>query len=244
MIPKIIHFFWISDKQKVYPDLMQKCIDTWREVLPEYKIIKWDLNNFNVNSCPYVKEALAHRKYAFIADYIRLFALYTYGGIYLDTDVEVNKSFTPLLDERAFLGFEDEAHIATCVIGSEKENPLIKEFLDYYTDRHFEVNGQLDLTPNPVPLTKILQQHGLLLNNKEQSLWQTKILPQEYFSPKNFITGEIRKTENTYCIHHFNGSWLGKREKFKLRIIFVLKKFLGENFYQTVRKKYISLLRR
>ena len=136
MIPKIIHFCWLSGEQ--YPYLVEKCIKSWRDNLPDYEIMCWDLKRFDINCCRYTKEAFLEKKYAFASDYIRLYALYHFGGIYLDSDIEVLKSFDDLLNLKAFTCFHKMSMtLSPWIIGSEKGNKIIKEFLDYYEERSF-----------------------------------------------------------------------------------------------------------
>lgn len=211
-IPKIIHYCWLSDDP--FPELVQKCINSWKDKLQGYEIKKWDTHNFNVNMCQYTKEAFEARKYAFVSDYVRLYALYTEGGIYLDSDIEVIKSFDELLNEHGFTCFENNHSVAAWIFGSEKGNPLFKEFLDYYSNRKFLLsNGEYDLTPNPVPITSICKKHGLSLNGNEQKLDYITIYSQDYFCPYNRSTEELNITENTYSIHYFNGSWIPDDKK-------------------------------
>lgn len=123
MIPKIIHYCWFSDPSE-YPEDTKKCMATWKQVLPDYEFIHWNADNFDVSECAYAAEAYQMKKYAFASDYVRLKVLYEYGGIYLDTDIEVMKSFNDLLNNKAFTCFEDDRRIAAFIFGSEKGNPL------------------------------------------------------------------------------------------------------------------------
>lgn len=211
-IPKIIHYCWLS--QDEFPELIQKCIDSWKEKLPDYEIKCWNTLNFDVNICRYTSEAFQEKKYAFVSDYVRLYALYNEGGIYLDSDIEVIKSFDDLLNNRAFTCFENDHSVAAWIFGSEKGNPLFKEFMDYYKDRKFILeDGKYDLTPNPVAITATCVEKGLKLNGTLQKLSDITIYPQEYFCPYNRATEELNCTENTYAIHYFNGAWISKEKK-------------------------------
>lgn len=204
MIPKIIHLCWLSGDS--YPPLIAKCLTSWEQILPDYTVVIWDRNKFDINSCIWVKQAYEKRKYAFAADYIRFYALYHYGGIYLDADVEVVKSFDPLLNRNYILGEEAGGDIEAAVVGAEKNSPWIKDCLDYYKDRQFiKSNGSLDMRPVPLLVNSIVKKYNL------------EILPYQYFSPKDFNIGKIDRNENTYCIHHFDGKWVkkGLRPKFK-----------------------------
>lgn len=227
MIPKIIHFCWIS---KDIPEDVEKCIATWKKYLPDYEIVRWTAENFDVNTIPYTKEAYDAGKYAFVSDYIRLYALYNFGGIYLDSDIEVLKNMDDLLNNRAFTGFEDTDRVAAWMFGSEKNNPLFKEFLDDYNGRHFiKPDGSYDLTPNPVPITKRMIEHGLKLDNSYQELDCITIYPMDYFCPFNpYREGKNCFTSNTYMNHLFNGKWKSNKEKFKSRTKIIIQKIIGK----------------
>lgn len=214
MIPKIIHYCWISENTNdELPENVQECINTWKKCLPDYEIKRWNQYNFDIGNSVYAKQALACKKYAFVSDYIRLAVLYKYGGIYLDTDVKVLKSFNKLLNNKAFVGFESKRMVATCIIGAEKKHKVIKSLLDYYNDVIFIDNkGNLNLTPNTIFMTKKLISLGLKLNNTFQILNEISVYPRDYFSPYNNTTKELDMTENTYSIHLFNASWVKKSD--------------------------------
>lgn len=213
MIPKIIHFCWLSGEQ--YPDLVEKCIKSWRDNLPDYEIMCWDLKRFDINCCRYTKEAFLEKKYAFASDYIRLYALYHFGGIYLDSDIEVLKSFDDLLNLKAFTCFQKMSMtLSPWIIGSEKGNKIIKEFLDYYEERSFyDENGKMDLTPNPYPFTAICKRHGLILKDVKQELDEISIFSHDYFCPYNPSKDVLEVTDNTYTIHYFNAEWMSEDQK-------------------------------
>lgn len=215
-IPKIIHYSWLSNDP--YPETIAKCIDSWHKKLPEYEFIKWDTTNFDVNSCLYTKQAFELKKYTYVSDYIRLYALYNYGGIYLDCDIEVLKSFDPLLLNNAFSCFESKNIIAAWIFGSRKNNPIFKEFLNYYKQHQFILSdGEYDKTPNTIPFTEICKKHGLILNNRKQVLDAITIYPMTYFCPYNpYRKGEDDFSDNTYAVHLFSGSWLDAQSKKKM----------------------------
>lgn len=218
MIPKIINYCWFGHGKM--PDLAIKCIASWKEYLPEYKMILWNEDSFDINSVPYVKEAYEAKKYAFVTDYVRLYALYNMGGIYMDTDVEVLKPLDCFLHLPAFSGFEDINAIPTGIMASEKEGAWVKIQLDHYKDKRFiRPNGELDLTTNVTTITNIMVAGGFVLNNKKQNYQNIiTIFPKDYFCPKSYITGKIELTSNTHTIHHFAGSWLNKSDKMKSQI--------------------------
>ncbi len=205
-IPKIIHYCWLSGEP--FPEDIRKCMDSWAEKMPDYQIKLWDTNNFDCGICTYTRQAMERKKYAFVSDYIRLYALYHEGGIYLDSDIEVLKSFDALLENRAFTGFESGGRIGAWIFASEKGNSLFKRLLDYYADRSFyNGQGEMDLTPNTVPVTKIMVESGLKPKNEIQRLPNITVYPEEYFCPKNPWNGEINITDSTYAMHHFKGAW-------------------------------------
>lgn len=222
MIPKIIHYCWLSDDP--IPPNLQKYIDDWKIKLPEYKIIRWDFNMFPKGKSLWVDEAFEKRKYAFAADYIRLYALYTYGGIYLDSDVEVLKSFDSFLNYPDMICFENSKRkgLEMAVVGTAPKRTWIKECLDHYEGRHFILkNGLFDTKVLPEVIRDILHKNNWQLNliespddpKRSNEEYVINILPFEYFSPKCFEDGQIYKTDQTIAIHHFAGSWYGKREK-------------------------------
>ena len=122
-IPKIIHYCWFGKKEK--PNIVKKCISSWKVILKDYEIIEWNEENFDISSNNFVRQAYENGKFAFVSDYVRVYALYNYGGIYLDTDVEVFKNFDPLLNNESFWGFEEKNFIATSTIGAQKNNKFI-----------------------------------------------------------------------------------------------------------------------
>ena len=207
MIPKIIHYCWFGGNP--LSDLAQKCIDSWKKYCPDYEIKEWNESNFDLNSCDYVREAYQAKKWAFITDYVRLYAMVTEGGIYMDTDVEVIRPLDSFLCNRAFSGFEDETCIPTGIMACEKGFPLFEELLDDYNHRHFiKKNGEYDLTTNVITITSFCKKYGFVGNNMKQDICGFILYPKDVFCPKSHITKEINLTERTATIHHFAGSWV------------------------------------
>lgn len=221
MIPKKIHYCWFGGNP--LPEDAVYCINSWKKYLPDYEIIEWNESNFDLNMNDYVKEAFEAKKWAFITDYVRLYALYEYGGIYMDTDVEVIKNLDCFLEDKGFSGFEDVDRIPTGIMAAEKENKFIEMQLNTYNGRHFLIDGKPDLTTNVETITNYALSKGFVLNNKLQEIDDFKIYPKDYFCPKNSQTLELNITENTYTIHHFSGSWMKNSSKWKQK----LKKILG-----------------
>lgn len=207
MIPKTIHYCWFGRGEM--PEIVIRCIESWHKYMPDYKYIIWNEDNFNLDSNQYAKEAYQAHKYAFVSDYVRLFALYHYGGIYFDTDVEVFKSFDNLLGFKAFAGFEGSKVIplGTCVLASEPQGEWVKEQLGYYQSRHFlNKDGSMDMTTNVSFVSSKMRENGFVQNGMEQDYKDLHVFPVEYFSPRQ-TTGEYFRTENTYCDHLGLGSW-------------------------------------
>lgn len=218
MIPKIIHYCWFGRGEM--PELALKCIVSWHKYMPDWEYKLWNEDNFDVNSVPYVKEAYEARKFAFVSDYVRLFALYNEGGLYLDTDVEVLKPFDELMTYSAFVGFEGSKHlpIGTCVMASAPQSLWVKEQLESYEGIHFiQSNGSYDMKTNVVRITDNLTKNGLVCNGLEQDCGELHIFPVDYFSPR-LTTGEYLRTEHTYSDHLAVGSWANKQKPFWMKI--------------------------
>lgn len=217
MIPKIIHYCWFG--RGPMPELALRCIESWHRFLPDYEYKLWNEDSFDVNSVPYVKEAYEARKYAFVTDYVRLYALYTEGGIYMDTDVEVLKPYDDLLDLSGFTGYEGSKHKppVTGTIASIPGGEWVKEQLDAYQGLHFlNPDGSYDMTTNTVRISRIMQEGGFVQDGKKQVYKDMHIFPVDYFCPRQ-TTGEMLITDNTYCNHHFMGSWNEKDQGFSFK---------------------------
>lgn len=209
-IPKIIHFFWFSNDP--YPEKMQKCIDSWEKYCPEYEIKKWNLANYDYTVNDYVREAIENKKWQFASDYARADVIYRYGGIYLDTDVEIIKNLDGLLYHQSFIGFDGVTHVDPgSGFGSVKNNPIIREFRDTYSNRHFiKEDGSFDLTPCPMYYTDVLKKKGLVLDGSYQIIEGMAVYPADYFSPFSWQTGITYKKEYTYAIHHYTTTWMSE----------------------------------
>lgn len=238
MIPKIIHYCWLNNEP--FPELIEKCIISWKEKLIGYEFILWDTKKFDINSNLYVKQACEAKKYAFASDFIRLYALYHYGGIYLDCDIKVFKSFDELLNRKAFTGFEDNHSVATWLLASEKGNPLFAEMLSHYDQRSFLFpDGSFDMTPNVKPITKTLVKHGLILNNEYQELDMISIFPRTYFCP--MIPGSNETdcySEYTFAQHMFNASWIDTDQK----LLMVKRKMIDKKYGKNIGLLYYGIM--
>ena len=226
-IPKIIHYCWFGKNEK--PKIIKKCIKSWKEKLPDYEFIEWNEDKFNVNTNGFVKEAYEKGKYAFVSDYVRVYALYNYGGIYLDTDVKVKKSFNSLLENDSIWGFEEKNFVATSTIGACKGNKLIKQFLDSYNGRRFINNdGSIDTLTNVVIVSRIVNELGIKLDGTYQKIEGiATFYPQDYFSPYDYINCYSKETKNTYSIHYYYKSWLPMSSRIKTFFKKILAMIIG-----------------
>lgn len=223
MIPKILHFCWFGGKD--YPDDIKSCMDTWRDILGDYELMRWVEDNFDIHRNKYVEQAYEKEKWAFVSDYVRLWALYEYGGIYCDCDVRVLKPLDPFLSHAFFSGYENKARpqdIQTGMIGAEKGHPFIKHLLDDYYERTFiKPDRSLDLTTNVERFTEIAKElYGFVGDGTYRTFGEDiHIYPYDYFSGftgDSGIYGDkscYNVTQNTYTIHEFAGSWLRQEIK-------------------------------
>lgn len=217
MIPKTIHYCWFGGNPK--PKQFQKIYKSWKKYCPDYRIVEWNETNYDLSLAPlYVKQAYQERKWAFVTDYVRLWIIYNYGGIYLDTDVEVKRSFDPLLQYDGFFGFEDSGFVATGLgFGAIKGLPLLKDLIDDYIDIPFILNdGTYDETPCPGRNFRIFSTYGIKRENQTQFINPNIVVfSTEYFCPLGYYSGELKVTKNTYSIHHYMASWQSKAQQKK-----------------------------
>lgn len=218
MIPKIIHYCWFG--RNPLPTLAKKCIESWKRFLPDYEIKEWNEDNFDLDLYPYAREAYEHKKYAFVTDIVRLYALYLEGGIYMDTDVEVVKPLDKFLSHTAFSGFESAVSIPTGIMASEAGGKWVGDNLRYYDHHRFVLpDGSLDMTTNVAIITEYMLPYGFRRDNTWQDFPNLITLyPSEYFCPISSQGSEIHFTENTHTIHHFSGSWLPASTRRRMRL--------------------------
>lgn len=235
MIPRKIHYCWFGKRPLGKREL--KCIKSWSSMCPNYEIILCDETNAPIRENNYVQEAFYMRKWAFVSDYVRLKVLSEYGGIYLDTDVELLKSLDDFRMQPGFLGFESRENIATCVIGCVKGHPFLGSIAKQYDSRFFcTSDGSCDETTNTIWLTKILVSQGLKQNGLLQNISNITIYPPDVFCPLDLQTGRLCLTERSSAIHYFAGSWMTTRQKIHTKIA----QFLGVDNTQKMKR----LLRR
>ena len=250
MIPKIIHYTWFSGEEM--PQMIKDCLSSWKRWLPDYDFRLWDMEAIADIDSQFLKETLLMKKWAFAADYVRLYALYHEGGIYLDSDVIVFKSFNDLLDNHVFIGKEQSLHItpvecqwaqflSSHCMGAEPQSDFIKDCLRYYEDRRF-IQSEDEKLPQslrynyvilPYIQAAIAHQYGYDWRPQTQMIQQCEsglvVYPSDYFDGFDYLTC-------SYCQHLALGSWrrdsgLGKKKipfliKLKRRIARAVKRFL------------------
>ena len=215
MITKTIHYCWFGKGE--LPELAKRCIESWKKYCPDYEIKEWNEDNFNLNSCAYVKEAYAAQKWAFVSDYARFEILYKYGGLYFDTDVELVRPLDDIVSEGTFMGLQPGKKTARGIeyevnpglgLGAEPGTRLFKDIIDLYHGLHFATeNGGQNVKTIVDYTTEILKNHGMINANIIQQVDGVTIYPSDFFCPLNFNTGVLTLTNNTRSIHHFVASW-------------------------------------
>jgi len=213
LIPKVIHYCWFSGSEM--PEKFKRCIGSWKKYCPDYDIRRWDESNYDINKNPYMKAAYKHQKWGFVPDYARLDILYQYGDIYMDTDVELVRGLDELLYQSAFCGVEKWGNInmGGCS-GAVAGHPVIQKMLEAREGISFiREDGSLNLETCGIYETKPLIREGMQVDNQVQTVGGMTVYSSDYFSPYDYMSGEITMTENTFSIHHFNGGWLDQRAK-------------------------------
>lgn len=227
MIPKKIHYCWFGRNE--LPKNVKKCIASWKKYCPDYEIIEWNENNFDINLNGYTKMCYEQKKFAFLSDYVRLCVVVEYGGLYLDTDVEVIQPFDSLLKQKGFIGFENNEFLNTGQgFGAEAGNTAVLQMLKEYDGL---LDGDHGTVGCPRLNTKALQKLGLQLNGQLQELDGITIFPADYFNPYDDLTGRLNKTKNTYSIHWYSKSWMSKGVILRSMITKPIHRIFGVDFF-------------
>ena len=234
-IPKVIHYCWFGNGKM--PAIAEKCIKSWKKYCPDYEIICWNEENFDLTQNRYMREAYEAGKWAFVSDFARLKIIYDHGGVYLDTDVELIKPLDPLLEGGGFMGFDEKGIVATGLgFGAEAGNEIVGAFLKDYDDLSFVLpDGSFDLTPCPDRNTRTLVRLGMDTACTDQTFMGMKFLPCEYLCPMDYYTGKKTITKNTYSIHHYCASWTSSVTKRTTRI----KRIIGLKMYNKLYGKFL-----
>ena len=214
MIPKTIHYCWFGKKD--LPPEAKRCVASWKKICPDYDIIRWDENNFDVNQNPFIKAAYEAKKWAFVSDYARLKVVYDNGGIYLDTDVELRKNLDSLREHGCYIGIQQNEFLCTTGLGfgATKSNPVVLKMLESYDDLTFSESHTLELSC-PRLNNAVIRSYGLVSNTEITDLPEVTVYPPQYFDPyggKNLLCDE------TYSIHHYAASWTSEKNQFKRKI--------------------------
>ena len=233
LIPKTIHYIWFGHEEK--SDLIKRCIHSSAKKMDGWEIKEWTEDNYNIGACDYCEEAYQKRKYAFASDYARFDILYRYGGVYLDTDVELIKRIPEsFLKDEGFTGIEGNYKIAPgLVFACKPGNSIVREIMDMYENDHFILSdGSMNTKTVVNRVTEIFSRHGFQMNGKKQIVEGFHIYPVEYFCAYDFITRQFTITDKTISVHHYAASWTDGKSKLKRRFKNVVRERLGINNYK------------
>ncbi|MGN0274872.1 MAG: glycosyltransferase family 32 protein [Chordicoccus sp.] len=231
MIPKKIHYCWFGHGEK--PKLAKRCINSWKKYCPDYEIVEWNETNIDIHANPYMEMCYKNKQYAYLTDYLRLVIVEKYGGIYMDTDVELIHSLNNLLTNEAYIGFETERYVNTGMgFGSVAHGKMVKMMLEEYTPF---LDGNHGIVGCPILNTKALLKLGLEQNGSLQVLQNCTIYPKEWFNPYDDPRGILEKTENTVSIHWFAKSWMSRGTIFRSYLTKPLHRI--QYFWRTKNKK-------
>jgi hypothetical protein len=232
MIPKKIHYCWFGRNPK--PKLAEKCIASWKKYCPDYEIIEWNEDNFNLDYNEYTRYCYDNKKWAFLSDFVRLAVVEKHGGIYFDTDVEVIRPIDALLENDAFFCFETPEYVASGLgFGSVANGTAIAAMLAEYD---FLLDGTEGTQGCPRLNTSALVKLGLKQDGSYQKVADTVILPSDYMNPFDTATGVIHKTENTVSIHWYSAAWLSPWRRLRTRIMRPLHRIFGVDAFKRFRK--------
>lgn len=235
MIPKTIHYCWFGRNPK--PKLAERCIASWNKYCPDYQIIEWNEDNFDLDYNGYTRYCYDNQKWAFLSDIVRLIVVAEHGGLYFDTDVELVRKPDFLLGYEAFYGFENKSFVATGLgFGAQAHHPTIEAMLRQYTQLSLEEDGAYPLFVCPALNTNALLPFGLQRDGSRQTIAGAEILSTEYLNPYDDPTGTLNKTANTVSIHWYAKSWMNKRKILRTRIMKPLHRIFGVDAFKRFRK--------
>ena len=236
MIPKKIHYCWFGRGEK--PKLAKRCIASWKKYCPDYEIIEWNEDNFDIAKYPYAQYCLENRRWAFLSDFVRLAVVSEHGGLYFDTDVELIARPDELLRYDAFYGFENDENIATGLgFGCLAGHPTVQAMKQAYLDLPRQADGTYALAACPALNTRALLPFGLALNGERQNIAGAEILPADYLNPYDDPTGTLNKTKNTVSIHWYSKSWMSKGMILRSRLTKPLHRIFGKDCFAWIRRR-------
>lgn len=232
MIPKTIHYCWFG--KNPLPDKAKKCIASWKKYCPDYEIIEWNEDNYDVYQNAYTTFVYENRKFAFLSDYARLQIILREGGLYFDVDVEVVRPLDELLEHKAFFGFETEKYVNTGVgFGADPHNPIVIQMLREYDSLLDGMHGTIGC---PILNTQALVRCGLQQNGMQQTIDGAVIYPVSYFNPYDDSTGRLRKTDETFSIHWFAKSWMDKKIVIRSKLTQPIHRIFGVDCFRKFKK--------
>ena len=235
MIPKVIHYCWFGRGK--LPALTKRCIASWKKYCPDYEIVEWNEDNFDVNLNAYTRYCFENKKWAFLSDYARLLVVYQNGGIYFDTDVELIASPTPLLDCGAFYGFENDHFISSGLgFGAIKGHPTLKKMLDRYESMPVRLDGSIELIGCPIINTDALASFGFRPDGSMQTVGDVIVYPKEYFNPLDDTTGKMKKTANTFSVNHYGKTWMRRKSVIRSRLMRPIHRLFGNDVFTKLRR--------
>lgn len=232
MIPKKIHYVWVGGKEK--PDDIRRCMKTWDKHLSDYEIMEWNESNFDIQAHPFVQSAYKAKKWAYVSDYIRAWALYHEGGIYLDTDVLVLDNFDKFLHHRAFVGYENENYPFTAVFGAEAHHPFVEKIIRDYDDKifTFDVSDQMKNVNTKSVSDILIQDYHCQLGNIEQELNDgLHVYPDDVL---------CNPSKHSTTIHVFTGTWMEGQKPLMRKINKTLKLRIKTKRQAEMFRKYVS----
>lgn len=236
MIPKIIHYCWFGRGEK--PVLAKRCIESWKKYCPDYEIIEWNEDNFDLSYCAYTRYCYDNKKWAFLSDLVRLLVVEKHGGIYFDTDVEVISSFDDLLENEAFYAFENDKHVASGLgFGAVAGHQTVISMIEEYKKLSCDNKGNIEIVGCPTLNTQALIPMGLKLNGELQKVAGALILPANYMNPYDDPTGRLNKTSNTLSIHWYSKSALSKMSIIRSRLTRPFHRVFGVDCFKYLRRK-------
>ena len=235
MIPKKIHYCWFGRGEK--PKLAQKCIASWKKYCPDYEIIEWNEDNFDLDYNGYTRYCHDNQKWAFLSDFVRLIVVAEHGGIYFDTDVELLRNPEELLQYEAFFGFENDTHIATGLgFGAVAHHPTVEAMKQPYLEVQPDETCGYPMLVCPALNTAALLPFGLQLDGSGQTVAGARILPADWLNPYDDPTGRLRKTENTVSVHWYSKSWMSKGKILRSKLTKPFHRIFGEDCFRLLKR--------
>lgn len=243
MIPNRIIYCWFGGKPK--PKEVKKCIKSWKHYCRNFEIVEYNETNFDIGTAPlYVRQAYQAKKWAFVSDYVRVWAMYHFGGVYLDTDVELLKSVDPLLHHSAFAFYETEYSLSTGLLGCERNFTIFGEMLERYEKLSFvDSDESLNMTTNVTYFTDLCTEYGFNKNNTRQNICGLEVYPTNYLFSR--LAGRVDITSDAYGIHYFSCSWMDKERQLQQeeKMSYLKKRLRKERAIRKIKNLIRSVLK-